>query len=122
MITLTCKSYRARSIGEGVVLEIDDAQPSSLLPQLLTKTDVATRLAISVRKLETIAASGRLPVVRVDGCVRFREDDVLRFLTENQGPALKPIITSIPVRNSHPSEGHCLGHPLLVPVRVKATV
>ncbi len=98
MITLTCKSYRARAIGEGVVLEINDAQQSNLLPQLLTKTDVATRLAISVRKLETIAASGRLPVVRVDGCVRFREDDVLRFLTESQGPALKPIITSIPVR------------------------
>jgi excisionase family DNA binding protein len=98
MITLTCKSYRARSIGETVVLEIDDAQPSNLLPQLLTKTDVATRLAISIRKVETIAAEGRLPIVRVDGCVRFREDDVLRFLNESQNPTLRAIITPIPAR------------------------
>jgi hypothetical protein len=34
-----------------------------------------------------------LPVVRVDGAVRFKEEDVLRLLTENQGP--KPRLLSL---------------------------
>ena len=61
--------------------------------------DVASRLQISIRKVAEIAQSGRLPVVRVDGAVRFREEDVLRLLTENQEPrprvlALAPRIRS----------------------------
>ena len=93
MITLTCKSYRARTEGESIVLEIDDAQPTNFVPQLMSRTDVASRLHISVRKVAEIAQSGRLPVVRVDGAVRFREEDVLRLLTENQGP--KPRLLSL---------------------------
>ena len=99
MITLTCKSYRARVDGENVVLEIDQAQPVNVIPQLMSRADVASRLQISIRKVAEIAQSGRLPVVRVDGAVRFREEDVLRLLTENQEPrprvlALAPRIRS----------------------------
>lgn len=94
MITLTCKSYRARTEGEGIVLDIDDAQPKSLVPQLMSRTDVASRLHISVRKVAEIAQSGRLPILCVDGAVRFKEEDVLRLLTENQGP--KPRLLSLP--------------------------
>jgi excisionase family DNA binding protein len=93
MITLTCKSYRARTEGEGIVLDIDDAQPTNFVPQLMSRTDVASRLHISVRKVAEIAQSGRLPILRVDGAVRFKEEDVLRLLTENQGP--KPRLLSL---------------------------
>jgi hypothetical protein len=98
MITLTCKSYRARADGESVVLEIDDAQPMNFVPQLMSKADVASRLHISIRKVAEIAQSGRLAVVRVDGAVRFREEDVLRLLTERQEP--RPRLLALPPRAS----------------------
>lgn len=94
MMKITCKSFRVRHYAEQLVLEIDEAEPSNLVPQLMSKQDVATRLSISERKVETLGASGRLPVVRVDSCVRFREEDVLLFLKENQTPTL----TVIPLR------------------------
>ncbi len=96
MITLTCKSYRARVEGESVVLEIDEAQPTNFVPQLMSTADVASRLHISIRKVAQIARSGRLPVVRVDGAVRFREQDVLRLLTEHQEPMAR--LLALPVR------------------------
>jgi excisionase family DNA binding protein len=96
MIAVSCKSYRARVDGENVILEIDDAQPANFVPQLMNKADVASRLHISIRKVAEIAQSGRLPVVRVDGAVRFKEEDVLRFLTENQEP--KPRLLALPTR------------------------
>jgi excisionase family DNA binding protein len=96
MITLTCKSYRARVDGESVVLEIDDAQPANFVPQLMSRTDVASRLKISVRKVAEIAQSGRLPIIRVDGSVRFKEEDVLRLLTENRAP--RPRLLALPTR------------------------
>ena len=96
MITLTCKSYRARVNGENVVLEIDEAQPMSFVPQLMSKADVASRLHISIRKVDEMVRSGRLPVIRVDGSVRFKEQDVLGLLTENQGP--KPRLLPLPAR------------------------
>ena len=95
MITLTCQSFRVRYEAESVILEIETADRADLIPQLLTKADVAMRLAISVRKVETLAASGRLPVVRIDGCVRFRETDVLRLLTENQEPTARPLVSAL---------------------------
>lgn len=95
MITLTCKSFRVRHEAESVVLEIETAEPANLVPQLLTKADVAIRLAISERKLETLVASGRLPAVRVDSCIRFREVDVLRLLTEHHEPTPRPIVSTL---------------------------
>lgn len=98
MITLNCKSFRVRHEAESVILEIETAEPANLIPQLLTKADVAMRLAISERKLETLVASGRLPIVRVDSCVRFREADVLRLLTENLEVTPRRIVSAIPVK------------------------
>jgi len=100
MITVMCKTYRAKSDGENIVLEIANAEPVNLVPQLLTKLDVASRLGISVRKIEEIVRSGRLSVVRVDGAVRFREEDVLRFLAGGQEPVLKAIVEPLPVGKS----------------------
>ena len=97
-MTVTCKSFRVRHETENVILEIDEAQPANLVPQLLSKVDVANRLAVSARKVETIAASGRLPIVRVDGCVRFREEDVLRLLEESQERNRKTILQVVPTK------------------------
>ena len=96
MITLICKSYRARVDGESIVLEIDDAQPTNFVPQLMTKANVASHLKISIRKIDGLARSGRLPIIRIDGSVRFKEEDVLHLLTENQGP--KPRSLALPAR------------------------
>lgn len=91
MMQITCKSYRVRHQAEHLLLEIDEPKPASLVSQLMSKSEVASRLRISERKVETLAASQRLPVVRVDSCVRFREEDVLQFLEGSQGPALTVI-------------------------------
>jgi hypothetical protein len=97
MVTLRCKSYRARPDGEHIVLEIDDdAQPISFVPQLMSGKDVVSRLRISIRKVKDYQKSGRLPAVRIDGSVRYKEEDVLRLLTENQGP--KPRVVRLPSR------------------------
>ena len=69
------------------------AQSTNFVPHFMSRTDVASRLHISVRKVAEIAQSGRLPILRVDGAVRFKEEDVLRLLTENQGP--KPRLLSL---------------------------
>jgi hypothetical protein len=37
-----------------------------------------------------------MAILRVDGAVRFKEEDVLRLLTENQGP--KPRLLSLSPR------------------------
>src|SRR3989442_14858634 len=96
MIPRSCKSYGERVDVENVVVEIHDAQPTNFIPQLMSKADVASRLHVSVRKVAQIAQSGRLPVVRVDGAVRFREEVVLRLLTEHQEPRAR--LLALPTR------------------------
>jgi excisionase family DNA binding protein len=50
--------------------------------RLLRATEVADLLAISTRGVWRLRQSGRLPGVRVGGCVRFRLDDVLTLQRE----------------------------------------
>lgn len=57
----------------------------------MSKVEVASRLSISIRKVEEFARSGDLPIVRIGGAVRFKEADVLRLQTENQGPKARVI-------------------------------
>jgi excisionase family DNA binding protein len=95
MLTLACKSFRVRHDAESVILEIETAEPAGLVPQLLTKADVAMRLAISERKVEGLVASGRLSVIRIDTCIRFRETDVLRLLDESQEPAPRALVSAL---------------------------
>lgn len=63
----------------------------------MSKAEVSSRLDISQRKIETLVASGRLLVVRIDGCVRFREEDVMQFLKDSNQ---EPVVTVIPRRNN----------------------
>ncbi len=67
MITLTCKSFRVRQEGENIVLDIDDAQPKNLVPQLMTKEDIGSRLRTSPRNAEGIAKAAGLTPIRVGG-------------------------------------------------------
>ena len=77
------------------MIEIDEAAPANLVPYLMSKADVAKRLAMSIRKVQGIVASGRLPIVRIDGCVRFREEDVQRFVEKCR----ERIVEVVPARD-----------------------
>lgn len=94
MMTVTCKSCRVRHEAEYVVVEMEDAAPANMVPQLMSKAEVASRLSISISKVERLAQSGELPIVRIGGAVRFKETDVLRLQTENQGPKPRLIALS----------------------------
>lgn len=64
--------------------------------RLLKVTDVSVRLAVSRSWVYEAASDGRLPAIRlggVDGPLRFREDDLERWISEaraawNPGDAL----------------------------------
>ena len=101
MITIACKSFRVHHEAESVVLEIEFARPLNLVPQLLSKSEVAQRLAISERKVETMVNLGRLPAVRVDGCVRFKEVDILKLIAEDSGTAPRAIVSPLPARGNN---------------------
>jgi excisionase family DNA binding protein len=95
MMKITCKSYRVRHQAEHLLLEVDEPEPSNVVPQLMSKLEVASRLSISPRKIEALASAGRLPVVRIDSCVRFREEDVLRLLNDQE-----PQLTVVPIHGN----------------------
>ena len=50
--------------------------------QLLTKKEVAGRLACSVRMVERLVASGTLAAVKIRGAVRFRLSDVEQIIVK----------------------------------------
>lgn len=101
MITLVCKSFRVRHEADGVLLEIDTAESApNRIPQLLSKVDVAMRLAISERKVALMVAKGKLPIVRVGGSVRFREADVLQLINEDREFALQPVVSALPAQGN----------------------
>lgn len=47
---------------------------------LVTKREAATMLGVSVRTVERLIASGRLPVVHVEGASRIRVNDLNAFV------------------------------------------
>ena len=56
---------------------------------LVTKGEAAERLGVSVRTVERLVATGRLPQVHVERLARFRVSDLEAFvdsLTEVHGP------------------------------------
>lgn len=62
---------------------------------MLTRQEVADRLKVSVRAVDRLRASGKLPAVRVGGCVRFTEkslDDYIEDATDRQTAPLRPAI------------------------------
>jgi excisionase family DNA binding protein len=49
--------------------------------KLMTKREVAERLSISTRTLDRIRSMGEIKAVRVGGQVRFRPEDVEKFIS-----------------------------------------
>jgi excisionase family DNA binding protein len=58
---------------------IHHARMSSRL--LLTKSEAAERLGVSVRSIERLVASGQLPQVQLGGLARFRASDLEAFVS-----------------------------------------
>ncbi|HEY3853538.1 MAG TPA: helix-turn-helix domain-containing protein [Verrucomicrobiae bacterium] len=60
--------------------ESEAVKPAGL--QLLTKKEVARLLACSVRMVERLVASGKLPTVKIRGAVRFRLGDIEQIIVK----------------------------------------
>lgn len=61
------------------------------LPRLLTMADVADVLGLSVRTVRRMAATGELPIVRLNGrTVRFRPEDVRTLIKRGTATASVP--------------------------------
>ena len=54
-------------------------QTTPFTKRFLTRREAADYLAISQRKLDQLAASGKLPRVKIDSCVRFDVADLHAF-------------------------------------------
>lgn len=53
------------------------------IPALLTEKDAAARLKVSTRTLRSLRAQGHLPFVRIGRQVRYREEDIAKFVERN---------------------------------------
>lgn len=51
--------------------------------KLLTKRETADRLSVSTRTLDRIRSKGEIKAVWVGGQVRFRPEDVEKFINRN---------------------------------------
>lgn len=58
--------------------------------RLLTAGEVAARWSCSVSQVYSLARSGRLPVVRLGGSVRFRPEDVAKAAKSRRESPVKP--------------------------------
>lgn len=64
---------------------IQSTQPSiERTSQLLTVTDVATRLSVSVSMTYRLIASGKISSFRIGGRIRISEEQLARFLKEHE--------------------------------------
>jgi excisionase family DNA binding protein len=55
--------------------------------KLLTRAEVAQLLSVSLRTVDRLRREGILPALKVFTTVRFREEDVRRFISGQQGAA-----------------------------------
>lgn len=53
--------------------------------KLMTKREAADRLSISTRTLDRIRSKGEIKTVAVGGQVRFRPEDVEKYIFKNSG-------------------------------------
>lgn len=58
-----------------------EARRSNVVEQLVSKREVAQRLAMSVRSVDRLSAKGVLQRVKVLGAVRFRLSEVLSIMS-----------------------------------------
>ena len=54
-------------------------------PKMLTRNEVAQMLSVSLRTVDRLRKQGILPAIKVFTSVRFREEDVRKFMGQAQG-------------------------------------
>lgn len=60
-----------------------------MLPKLLNVQDVAEILGLKVSTIFKYSMAGKLPVVKINGALRFREDQIQAFIEENTRERVK---------------------------------
>ena len=58
---------------------------------LLTKTEAADRLRVSVRSLDRLRSVGAIKTVRILGSVRVTDAEIERFITKNTAKAVNQL-------------------------------
>ena len=59
-----------------------------MITMLLTKTEAADRLRISVRSLDRLRSVGAIKTVRIRGSGRIAESEIEKFVTKNTAKAV----------------------------------
>lgn len=73
---------RNRQDTSTAAMPIDPGQSAAMSERLLvTKSEAAERLSVSIRTVERLVSSGRLPQVHVERSVRFRLSDLESYVT-----------------------------------------
>ena len=57
-------------------------EKSITMNKVLSKKEVADSLQISVRQVDYLRKEGKLPYVQIERSIRFRTEDIERFLVE----------------------------------------
>jgi excisionase family DNA binding protein len=76
------------------------------MPDFLSRNDAATYLRCSLRKIDRLKASGRLPYLKLDGNTLFRRDHLLAMpvaleaTTTNDAAELPSQLTRPPARRA----------------------
>ncbi|MGB3542138.1 helix-turn-helix domain-containing protein [Rubrivirga sp.] len=71
-----------QAVHDAVLEALPSAVRLASLPLLLTRAELAELTGWSLRKVDSMRQSGRLPYVRVGRAVRFRTSDVEALLDE----------------------------------------
>jgi excisionase family DNA binding protein len=58
---------------------------------LLTKSEAAEQLGVSLRTIERLISAGRLPLVHVAGAARVRVADLGAYVRSGCGPQNQPV-------------------------------
>lgn len=104
MMTVTCKGFRGRVEADGrLTLEMEETTPADVLPRLIKRADAATRLAVSPRHFDSLAAkAGIRPVEGLP--VRYRESDLLTLtLPAAERIPLSRVIVPLPAPQPKPA-------------------
>ncbi len=69
-----------REMLERVEAKVDGLHDKPDPDRLLTKEEVAERLQVSPRTVDTLAAAGDIPRIKIRGCVRFHPGAVVAYI------------------------------------------
>jgi excisionase family DNA binding protein len=68
----------------GISLALKDRTPRLNGEKFLTNKDVCGMLNVSTRTLQEWRSTGKIPFIRLEGKILYRESEILKWLAENQ--------------------------------------